>query len=218
MAFTWSKNLTDVFSSGNSPQNFYDRSSEKGFADFDSPRRLSLALNWNIPVGRGREFLPNLGRPLDLVLGGWQVSTSQVFQEGIAAAFSVTGGTYFGDAIRPNVVGDPSQGVTGSIGSRLTSYFNTAAFARPANFTMGNVAPRIGSVRSPGNNSVNLALGKTFQIYERLKAELRATAYNALNHPTFSTPGYTFGSSSFGISSGQSNASRQVEITLKLRF
>jgi hypothetical protein len=217
-AYTWSKNLTDVFSSGNSPQNFYDRSTERGFADFDSPKRFSLALNWSVPVGRGRPLLSNIGKPLDLLLGGWQISTAQVFQEGIAAAFSVTGGTYFSDAIRPNLVGDPAQGVTGGIGSRLTHYFNTAAFARPDNFTLGNVAPRIGSVRSPGNNSVNLALGKTFQIYERVKAELRATAFNALNHPVFSTPNTTFGSSSFGIISGQANASRQVEVSLKIRF
>ena len=177
-----------------------------------------MALNWNIPVGRGREFLHDLSKPLDSVLGGWQISTSMIFQEGLPAAFSVTGGTYFSDAIRPNVVGDPSQGVTGSIGSRLTDYFNTAAFARPANFTTGNVAPRIGSVRSPGTNNVDLALGKTFPITERLKAELRAEAYNSLNHPVFAAPGYTLGSSSFGIIGSQQNNNRQVEIGLKIRF
>jgi len=217
-AFTWSKNLTDVFTSGNSPQNFYNRSTEQGLADYDAPMRFSLALNWNIPVGRGRQFLHNLGKPVDLVLGGWQLSTAQVFQDGTAAAFSVTGGTYFSDAIRPIVVGDPSQGVTGSIASRLTNYFNTAAFARPANFTMGNVAPRIGSVRAPGMNNINLALGKTFPIHESVKMELRASAFNLPNHPVFSGPGTTVGSSSFGIISGQSNSSRQGEVALKLRF
>jgi Carboxypeptidase regulatory-like domain/TonB dependent receptor len=217
-SFAWSKNLSDIFNSGNSPQNFYNRSTEQGLADFDAPRRFSLAMNWNIPVGRGREFFHNLSKPLDSVLGGWQVSTSMIFQEGLPAAFSVTGGTYFSDAIRPTVVGDPSQGVTGSIGSRLTDYFNTAAFARPANFTMGNVAPRIGSVRSPGTDNVDLALGKTFPIHERLKAELRAEAYNSLNHPVFAAPSFTLGSSSFGIIGSQQNNNRQVEIGLKLRF
>jgi len=217
-AFTWSKNLTDVFSAGNSPQNFYDRSTERGLADYDAPTRFSLALNWNIPLGRGRAFLHNMSRPLDEILGGWQFSTSEVFQDGTAAAFSVTGGTYFSDAIRPIVVGDPSQAVSGGIESRLTHYFNTAAFSRPANFTMGNVAPRIGSVRAPGMNNINLALGKTFEIYERVKAELRATAYNLPNHPVFSGPGTTVGSSSFGIISGQSNSSRQVEVAMKVRF
>ena len=146
------------------------------------------------------------------------MSSSMVFQDGMPANFSVTGGTYFSDAIRPNVVGDPGQGITGSIGSRLTHYFNTAAFARPANFAMGNVAPSIGSVRGLGQNNVNLALGKFFPIYESLKAELRVSAFNVLNHPTFAPPGYTLGSSSFGITSSQSNASRQVEFWVKLHF
>jgi hypothetical protein len=121
----------------------------------------------------------------------------------LPAFFSVTGGTYFSDAIRPNVVGNPEQGVTGPITSRLNDYFNTAAFARPANYTMGDVAPDIGSVRGVGENNVNLALGKFFPIHERLKVELRISAFNAFNHPTFIAPGYTLGSSSFGVVSTQ---------------
>jgi Carboxypeptidase regulatory-like domain len=217
-AFTWSKNLADVFSEGNSPQNFYNRSTEQGYADYDTPKRLTLAFNWKIPVGRGLEFLSNLSKPFDLMLGGWALSSQMAFQDGLPANFSVTGGTYFSDAIRPNVVGNPSQGVTASIASRLNDYFNTAAFARPANFTMGDVAPSIGSVRALGENNVNLSLGKFFPIHERLKTELRVSAFNALNHPTFAAPGYTFGSSSFGVVSSQSNASRQVEVWLKLHF
>ena len=83
---------------------------------------------------------------------------------------------------------------------------------------MGDVAPGIGSVRGLGQNNVNVALGKFFPIHERLKAELRLSAFNALNHPTFAPPGYTLGSSSFGVSSSQSNASRQAEVWLKIHF
>ena len=65
---------------------------------------------------------------------------------------------------------------------------------------------------------MDLALGKTFPIQERFKAELRAEAYNSLNHPVFGAPGFTLGSSSFGIIGSQQNNNRQVEVGLKLRF
>ena len=69
--FTWAKNLADVFSAGNSPQNFYNRSTEQGYADYDTKERVTLAFNWQIPIGRGHEFLTNLSKPLDYMLGGW---------------------------------------------------------------------------------------------------------------------------------------------------
>ena len=173
---------------------------------------------WNLPIGRGRAFLTGINRAADVLVGGWDLSTSDIFQAGIAQAFGVSGGTYFANAIRPNVVGDPSQGVTGSIDSRLNNYFNKSAFALPANYTLGNAASRIGSVRSPGNNYINVTLSKSFQIYERVKADLRLSAFNLPNHPVFSAPNVSVGSSAFGVVNGQANAPRQMEVSLKIRF
>jgi hypothetical protein len=119
---------------------------------------------------------------------------------------------------RPNAAGDPSEGVTGSIGDRLSRYFNTAAFAQPPDFTYGNLAPRIGTVRSPGMNNVNVTLSKQFRITERAKFDLRASAYNFLNHPVFSGPNTTFGDASFGRVFNQVNLSRQMEFAAKIVF
>jgi len=214
VAYTISKNISNL----HNPQDIYNRKPERAPDLNDVPSRLSAAFAWQVPVGRGRSFLTGIGRAADAVIGGWQLSTALVFQGGTPAAFGVSGGTYVSNSIRPAVVGDPTQGVTGSIGSRLNRYFNTAAFARPANFTLGNLAPRIGTVRAPGNNSVNLTLSKSFQIREGIRTEFRASQYNFPNHPVFGGPSTTVGTATFGTIGSQANASRQTELTLRVIF
>jgi hypothetical protein len=109
-------------------------------------------------------------------------------------------------------------GISGNIASRLKRYFNTAAFAQPADFTFGNLSPRLSSLRAPGMNDIDLTLSKSFHITEKVKIDFRATSYNLLNHPVFSAPSTTFGDASFGLVSGQANFSRQTEFVAKLVF
>jgi hypothetical protein len=103
-------------------------------------------------------------------------------------------------------------------GIRLDRFFNTAAFAQPANFTFGNTAARIGSVRSPGMDNWNLSLTKQFSITERFKLNLRASSFNLMNHPVFAAPNTQFGTGNFGRIFSQANTSRQTEPALKLLF
>ena len=152
-------------------------------------------------------------------MGGWQLSTFSTFQSGFPLGFGVQGGTYpAGVSIRPNVTGDPTVGADGSHSSRLARYFNTDAFARPADFTLGNIGPRIGTVRSPGMNNVNLTLSKDFRIVEKVKMQFRASQFNLFNHPVFGGPNTTVGSASFGRITAQANISRQTEFALRIIF
>lgn len=57
---------------------------------------------------------------------------------------------------------------------------------------------------------------KYFPIYERLRLQLRAEAFNLLNHPIFSAPNTTVGSASFGTISGQANAPRSIQAAVKV--
>jgi hypothetical protein len=116
------------------------------------------------------------------------------------------------------VVGDPTEGATGSHQSRLDRYFNTSAFVRPADFTLGNLAPRLHSVRIPGMNNVNISATKDFAIKETIRTQFRASFYNALNHPVFGGPNTTVGNAAYGRISSQANLSRQVELGLRLNF
>jgi hypothetical protein len=40
-------------------------------------------------------------------------------------------------------------------------------------------------VRGPGQNNLDLSIAKTFPIYEKLRLQFRADAFNTLNHTQF---------------------------------
>ncbi len=217
VSYTWSKNLTDV----HPPQNFYDRHLDRAVAEFDVPHRLTIAAGWQLPFGAGRRFFNKASRGLDLAIGGWQMSTFCTFQSGFAMSFSNARQGLFAAGAgsqRPNVIGDPMEGISGNHNDRLGRYFNTAAFAQPADFTFGSAAARLDSVRNPGMNNINLTLSKDFAVTESVKVQFRASSYNLMNHPVFSGPNTTFGDASFGRVFNQANLSRQTEFALKIVF
>jgi hypothetical protein len=215
VSYTVAKNLGDL----NGPQNPFDRSRERAVTDLDVPQRLTVAASWDLPFGRNRAYLRNINRALDLAAGGWQLSTFQTYQAGFPLSFGFAGGTFAaGASPRASVIGDPTEGAQGSHAERLNRYFNTAAFVRPADFTLGNLAPRVHTVRSPGMNNVNLTLSKDFRFMEARSVQFRASAFNALNHPVFGGPNTTVGNASFGQISSQANLSRQIEFGLRLIF
>jgi len=216
VAYTVSKNINDIANA----QDAYNRRAERAVSEFDVPQRLTITAAWNLPVGRKRHFLNQASRAMDFAIGGWQLSTFDTFQAGFPLSFTLSRPNIFvtGVAQRPNVVGDPNGGVSGNITSRLGRYFNTAAFAQPADFSLGSAGPRTGSVRSPGMNNLNLRLAKDLRVTEKLMVGVRASSFNLLNHPVFSAPNTNVGGSSFGRIFNQANLSRQTELALKITF
>jgi hypothetical protein len=217
ISYTIAKNLTDV----QPYQNTYNRKVERGPAAFDVPQRLTTTVSWDVPVGRGRAVGQQMAKSLDAVIGGWNVSMFNTFQSGFPLSFGLNQNTLFlagAGAQRPNVVGDPTAGISGSVQDRLLRFFNPAAFAQPANFTFGNAPARASWLRNPGMNNWNLTLTKTFTITEALKVNLRGSSFNLMNHPVFAGPNTTFGVAQFGQIASQANISRQHEVVLRILF
>jgi len=214
VSYTIAKNIHDL----TNPQSNYNRKAERALSDWDVPQRLTVTAAWDLPFGQKRRFGANMSRATDLLVGGWTISTFNTFQAGFPVGFGLIRAAAGSGSGRPNANGDPSAGISGSIVSRLNRYFNTGAFAQPADYTFGNLGPRIGAVRSPGMNNVNVTLSKGFRVTERLKVDFRASSFNFLNHPVFSGPNTTFGDASFGKVFNQVNLSRQMELNLKLIF
>jgi hypothetical protein len=214
VSYTIAKDIGDF----STAQNTYNRRAERALTDFDAPQRLTITAAWQVPVGRNRRYLSGISPAADFVVGGWMLSTFNTFQKGFPLSFGLARAAAGSGASRPNAAGDPTAGITGPIVKRLDRYFNTEAFSQPADFTWGNLSPRIGTVRSPGMNNVNLTLSKTFAVTEQLKVDFRASSFNLLNHPVFSAPNTTFGDASFGRIFNQANLSRQMEFALKIIF
>jgi hypothetical protein len=101
--------------------------------------------------------------------------------------------------------------------NRLNRYFDTSAFSLPGPFTFGNVSRTLPDVRAPGQVNFDFAMLKNTKITERVSAQFRVEAFNALNNTNFGAPGQSIGSPAAGVISSAGPA-RIVQLALKLYY
>jgi hypothetical protein len=221
---TWSRNENDSNSSSNTyapsgsgVQDYYNRAAEWGLSIVDTPWRWTSAINYQLPFGKGRQYLGS-NRFLDYLVGGWSLNLQTTMQTGFPVAISQsnlnsaegTGGQ------RPNATGI-SPATTGSLEQRLYNYINPAAFSQAPAYTFGNVSRTI-PMRGPGQASSDLSMNKSFDLYERVKAQFRFEVFNLTNTPLFDGLNTTFGSATFGQITNQANYPRIVQLGLRFTY
>ena len=101
-------------------------------------------------------------------------------------------------------------------------YLNPAAFARVPVNTVSRAPIRPGTLgrnalRLPGFWEVDLSLAKTFAVTERLRLQLRADMFNALNHTNFSAIQTNITAANFGRFTGTRGA-RTGQLNLRITF
>jgi hypothetical protein len=190
-AWTWSKNLTDADDSsgrtegGPTIENSYNRVRQRGNALYSPRHRIFGTAIWQIPVGKGRQFL-NRGAWPDWILGGWQLSATYDWQTGDFLTPSFSGS----DPSNTNTIGGiPDRIGDGNLPSdqrTLTRWFDASAFVVPPAGRFGNAGT--GILVGPRRQAGNLGLFKTFQLTERISVRLQGTFTNVLNHPNFNDP------------------------------
>ncbi|WP_446743582.1 carboxypeptidase regulatory-like domain-containing protein [Silvibacterium acidisoli] len=164
-------------------QSSYKPSANYGSSNFDARNALKGNIVYQLPVGKGKMFL-NKSNWLDEAVGGWQVSSTMIFNSGNPYTVYVGGpnnsysqaGNWY-----PNVVGN-----TRPEHRTIENWYNASAFAVPANGTFGDMHRN--SLVGPGLSVVNLSAGKTFRIREGIDLQIRADSTNAFNHPSFGPP------------------------------
>jgi len=154
-----------------------------GKSGSDQTHNMVLNYLWELPKASARWPNPVVRHVLD----NWQISGITAFVSGqpMGVGFSTTDGadiTGGGDGSRIVVTGKAPL----PRGQRsFDRWFNTAAFARPAQGDPGN-APR-DVIRGPGFNNWDLALVKRIPVLsEQRHFQFRWEAYNAFNHSQFS--------------------------------
>ncbi len=148
---------------------------------------------------------------LGRILGGWSLNGMWTWTTGRLYAPGVTS-VARGVATRPNVVGDwqlPSDQRT------IFRYFNTAAFARTADFTYGNAGKWV--LRGPGTFDLSAFALKNIRVVERGTLQLRVEAFNAINHWYPTDINTTLGQSSFGQVGGIASP-RYLQLGAKFLF
>jgi hypothetical protein len=232
--YTFSKLIDDSsFSSGNvgwlggytDLQNPFNLRSERSVSAMDVTHRLVLTASYQLPFGRGRAIGSGWSRPVNLLLGGWEVNTLIT----VSSGFPLNSGSQFREvalqsptlwegAQRPNLIGDPS--VPGSVESKLNNYVNAAAFSRPAPDTFGSMPRTISTYRSPALKNIDAAIFKNIYFAEQRFVQLRLEGFTVTNTPTFATPHLSYGASNFGVIDAYAGGRgpRELQVAAKFYF
>lgn len=208
------------FSSLQDPNN---RSLERSLSQFDATHLLNVSYVWDIPIGRGQLIGRNWNPVVNTILGGWKTNAIWQFASGQPLGLFLANGqslpTY--GSQRPDLLGQLKKG-SGSNSDLVNQYFaNPEVAVAPPAFALGTAPRVLPNLRGPGIEVANLALFKEFslaRIRESMRAEFRAEAFNALNHPGFCAPNTTVNGGSFGQITGMCTAPREVQLALKFYF
>src|SRR5215510_1071368 len=200
---------------GNEPSymNYYDRDSDYGPSGNDIRHRFTISSVYELPVGRGKRYLPK--GPLGLIAGAWSVGVLGLMQTGPPTTVTTqtnTTNAFSAGAQHADMLRDPNLR---SSERSLSRWFDTSAFAQPAAFTFGTSGR--GVIRGDGVVNFDLSLLKNFFFAEQKGFQFRLEMFNAFNHPDFGLPSATLGLPGFGVVSS-ARAGRNIQAGLRLVF
>lgn len=200
----------------------FNRKLEKSIVPSDQTHVLVASWTYDLPFGRGKKLLPDAGRFMNILVGGWAINAIQTYRSGTPLA--PQGGPalpLFGGGNRPNwISSDVRTPVSmGDFDPARDRYVNIGAFSQPALFTIGNAPPRLPNVRTPFFRNEDISLFKNIQLTEAVNLQLRGEAYNVMNRVVFSGPSMNINNpATFGVIGGQANNPRLIQLGLKVIF
>ncbi|MBI3281280.1 MAG: TonB-dependent receptor [Acidobacteria bacterium] len=218
--YTWAKFLDNcsgggatLGDEGATYSNFYNRKADWGPSENDIRHRFTFASVYELPIGKHRRYLRR--HPVRYLIGDWSVGAVATLQGGapitVQTQTNSTNANSAG-AQRADVVRDPNL----PPGERTVQrWFDTAAFAQPAQYSFGNQG--IGLVRAPGRINLNSSIIRMFPLGEKKRLQFRGEFFNLPNHPNFGNPGRQFEGAGFGIINS-ARPGRQVQIGLRLTY
>ena len=193
--------------------------------DYDFPQDLTGSFNYALPFGSKRHFVRS-SRVGNALLGGYTLAGVVTARNG--APFTPTLSTDVANtgvgSQWPLRIGKPktigNQGCWFYVASNPTCALVapgvSPSFAVPARFTYGNGGRNI--LRAGNLVEINMNLLKEIRFMETRSLELRAEAFNLLNHPSFAAPTTTVDTGSGGQVGSTLNTSRLLQFSAKILF
>ena len=199
-----------------------NRAGEISVSTNGPPHDFVCSFAYELPFGPDKPFLRH-GGTLGRLVGGWQIVGFVRRASGNALSISVGNNLsalgYPGK--RANYVAgqpvylqsnprdfDPGAG---------DLYLNSAAFAVPSSFELGNTARVLDWARGWTNKSESASIGKRTRISERVSAMLRADVENPFNFVRWGGPNTNRSNANFGKVTSAS-AGRVIQLNLALEF
>ena len=171
------------------------RQGDRSVSTYDQRHVISTTAAYDLPFGRGRRFLSHAWKPLDYLIGGWNLNGLQRSRSGFPYIPYLADANQMGDlthSARPDLVPgvpivNPLWKRTCPVGTGCEPYVNPAAFMRPALGQMGSAPRTLDGARGPWQNYLDVNIKKTFWFGESGKRglQLRMDALNIFNRPVF---------------------------------
>jgi hypothetical protein len=224
--YTWAKNLTHDGAYANiDPQVNY------GPDDFNRKHVFSASVVYDLPFGKGRRFMGNANRALNLLIGGFQLNTTTNWSSGLpwSATYNECSADEDVNICRPILVGSlkTSVGHFDPVAGNVPFFTPVAPLAANGDTEGAFLRPQKGALGSgrnaftgPSFFNSDMSLFKNFAITERVGAQFRFEAFNVFNHVNLNNPNNCIDCSGSGlITSLAPNASmRQLNFGMKVTF
>jgi hypothetical protein len=230
-AYTWSKVRTDArdLLNGGSISGYRAPDipgmgihADYSLAPFDIRNVFHFSGGYELPFGKGKRFLSDLGGGANKLVGGWSIVWSTTLQGGQPLTIPCANTTAAGTNCWALKTGqDPKLGLFTDGQDKLNWIGNAKAFNQPCKLGAG-LAPLASSptgcvpltglaalggaptqIWGPGFHRLDFSVFKDVSLTERLRMQFRTEIFNILNHPNFNAPG--FGGNGVVAISGSTN-------------
>jgi hypothetical protein len=229
-SFTYSRAIDnasghlDTPNGDNSRVNLANLRGETGESAYDQPLNDTLTVVWDLPYGRGRHFGASAPRALQMALGDWQISATNIATSGqpVNLTYSESAAFDVSDLLsyRPNVSGNPVTPSSQRIktATSISNFLNSDNVSVPTDASQpyGNAGRN--SLRDYSFNELDLGLHKGFRLWsESSLLDIRGEAFNLLNHVNYTAPDSNRSDGAFGSITGFFPP-RQLQVAAKLIF
>jgi Carboxypeptidase regulatory-like domain/TonB-dependent Receptor Plug Domain len=251
--YTWSKTLSDAgdLLNGGSIGGYrapsipgLGPSFDRALAGFDIRNVFHFSGGYQLPFGRGKQFLSGSNKLTNQFIGGWSGNWIVTIEGGQPITLGCPSGTAAGTNCDDlNVPGQSQKlGLHTDSNGKLSWFGNPLAFQQPCPLGSAPTAgciPLTGSgllggnpatTTGPGVKTFDFSAFKAFQLTERFSMQFRSEFFNVLNHANFNAPNFggngvvgvsnsgNFTSSNFGEIGSTRTAPRQIQFALKLYY
>ena len=227
--YTWDHNITHIRDSNTRNQ------------------QLTAYGSYDLPFGKGKQFVPGANRVTDLLIGGYQLSTVLSWAGGLPFSAnyneactnvpncvangsapswpSSNGGARMKTNLTGFTAGNNGTGTRTFYQAQTTDLLTdpgTGVFKNPGLDTIGNV--RGNSYRGPTLFNTDMAITKAFTIHESVVTKFRMDAFNVFNHINPGNPSGniestgTISSEAAGCFPNGDCGPRQLEFSLRVQF
>ncbi len=228
-------------------QNVWFPNQNWAVSNYDARNIVNTFLIWQVPVGKGRTFMPNANRLVDGLIGGWQIVPTYQWSSAVPVGVGdgqnwatdwnlTTNATQIAPvvtAVTKNVATTTANGTTVNATGGPNLFANPAtAFGSFAFTTEGNSGSR-NNLRIPGPWVINLGLSKVFYLFTYKdtphQLQIRGEAFNLTNSVVFNSVSLDLGTAStFGKFTGDTTGTpgttgatggpRQLQFALRYSF